>query len=209
MQLHNAYLVLETADGMLIVDQHALHERILFEQFKERLQSGKLETQRLLIPEQVELTAEQAARTLECRAELAELGLEVEGFGGNTVLVTSYPTLLARRPAAEILRGVVDYLMNKGRVPTREQFLGEIMSLMACHAAVRSGDPLSPNEIDALMAMRHLAGTPITARTADPRRCYSRGRIWTASFAGREPLENIICRDRGDRGSGLESSIAR
>ncbi len=157
LQLHNAYLVLETADGMLIVDQHALHERILFEQFKERLQAGTLETQRLLIPEQVELTAEQAARTLECRGELAELGLGVEDFGGNTVLVTSYPSLLARRPAAEILRGVVDYLMNKGRVPTREQFLGEIMSLMACHAAVRSGDPLSPNEIDALMALRHLA----------------------------------------------------
>ena len=157
LQLHNAYLVLETSDGMLIVDQHALHERILFEQFKERLQSGTLETQRLLIPEQVELTAEQAARTLEHRAELAELGLGVEDFGGNTVLVTSYPTLLARRPAAEILRGVVDHLTNKGRVPTREQFLTEIMSLMACHAAVRSGDPLSPNEIDALIAMRHFA----------------------------------------------------
>ena len=157
LQLHNAYLVLETSDGMLIVDQHALHERILFEQFKERFQAGTLETQRLLIPEQVELTAEQTARTLECRAELADLGLGVEDFGGNTVLVTSYPTLLARRPAAEILRGVVDYLTNKGRVPTREQFLGEIMSLMACHAAVRSGDPLSPNEIDALMAMRHFA----------------------------------------------------
>ena len=102
-----------------------------------------LETQRLLIPEQVELTAEQAARTLEHAAQLAELGLGVEDFGGGTVLVTSYPTLLGRRPAAEILRGVVDHLMSKGRLPTREQFLSEIMSLMACHAAVRSGDPLT------------------------------------------------------------------
>jgi len=157
LQLHNAYLVLETADGMLIVDQHALHERILFEQLREKLQTGTLETQQLLIPEQVELSAEQAARTLEHRDQLAELGLGVEDFGGGTVLVTSYPTLLARRSPTEILRGVVDHLTNKGRVPTREQFLSEIMSLMACHAAVRSGDPLSAEEIDALVAMRHFA----------------------------------------------------
>ena len=105
----------------------------------------------------MELTAEQTARTLEHRAELAELGLGVEEFGGGTVVITSYPALLARRSPAEILRGVVDHLTGKGRMPTREQFLSEIMSLMACHAAVRSGDPLTPEEIDALVAMRHLA----------------------------------------------------
>jgi DNA mismatch repair protein MutL len=157
LQLHNAYLVLETPDGMLIVDQHALHERILFEQFKDRFRSGTLEIQRLLIPEQVELSAEQTARTLEHRTELAELGLGVEDFGGGTLVITSYPALLARRSPGVILRGVVDHLTGKGRMPTREQFLSDIMSLMACHAAVRSGDPLSQEEIASLVAMRHFA----------------------------------------------------
>jgi DNA mismatch repair protein MutL len=157
LQLHNAYLVLETPDGMLIVDQHALHERILFEQFKDRFRSGTLEIQRLLIPEQVELSAEQTARALEHRTELAELGLGVEDFGGGTLVITSYPALLARRSPGVILRGVVDHLTGKGRMPTREQFLSDIMSLMACHAAVRSGDPLSQEEIASLVAMRHFA----------------------------------------------------
>ena len=82
IQLYDAYLVMETEKGMLVIDQHALHERILFEQLKTRLRSGPLETQRLLIPEPVELAAEQAARTLEHRESLAELGLGVEDFGG-------------------------------------------------------------------------------------------------------------------------------
>src|SRR5262249_51779257 len=82
IQLYNSYLVVETAEGMLVIDQHALHERILFEQLKRRIRAGTLETQPLLFPEPVELTAEQAARTLEHRAALAELGLRVEDFGG-------------------------------------------------------------------------------------------------------------------------------
>ena len=109
LQIHDAYLVLETADGMLVIDQHALHERILFEQFVRRMKSGTLERQRLLIPEPVDLTAEQAARVLDAKAELAELGLEVEDFGGGTVLVQSYPTLMGRLAPGTILREIVDF----------------------------------------------------------------------------------------------------
>src|SRR5581483_6047362 len=83
IQLYDTYLVVETEQGMLVIDQHALHERILFEQLKRRVRSGPLETQRLLIPEPVDLSAEQAARVLEQRAALAELGLGVEDFGGG------------------------------------------------------------------------------------------------------------------------------
>jgi DNA mismatch repair protein MutL len=157
IQMHNAYLVLETPEGMLVIDQHALHERILFEQIKQRVRTGTLESQQLLIPEPVDLTAEQAARTLEHRQELAELGLGVEEFGGGTVLVTRYPALLGRRSPGEILKRVVDHLVAKERLPTREQLLNDLMSLMACHAAVRSGDPLTPEEITSLAAQRHLA----------------------------------------------------
>ncbi|MCI0681830.1 MAG: DNA mismatch repair endonuclease MutL [Gemmataceae bacterium] len=157
IQLHNAYLVLETPEGMLVIDQHALHERILFEQFKERFRAGTLEAQRLLIPEPVELTADQAAKTLEQREALAELGLSVDDFGNGTLLVTSYPAILGKTPPGEILKSVVDYLTAQERLPTREHLLNELMSLMACHAAVRSGDPLTPEEIAALSGQRHLA----------------------------------------------------
>jgi DNA mismatch repair protein MutL len=113
MQLHGLYLVAEVREGMLVIDQHALHERLLFEQLRARLQAGALEAQRLLVPEPVALPAAQAAQVLEQREALAELGLGVEDFGGGTVLLTSYPTLLGRRPPREILRAVVDYLVAK------------------------------------------------------------------------------------------------
>jgi DNA mismatch repair protein MutL len=156
IQLYDAYLVVETEKGMLVIDQHALHERILFEQLKARLRNGPLETQPLLIPEPVDLTAEQAARTLEAREALAELGLGVEDFGGGTVLVTSYPALLSRRSPATILKAVVDHLVADDRPPTREVLFNDLLSLMACHAAVRAGDRLTPEQIAALIEQRHL-----------------------------------------------------
>jgi DNA mismatch repair protein MutL len=156
IQLYDAYLIVETPEGMLVIDQHALHERILFEQFKRLVRDGRLESQRLLIPEPIELSAEQAARTLEQRDALLELGLGVEDFGGDTVLLTSYPALLGRRSPSSILRAVVDHLMTKERVPSREVLLNDLLSLMACHAAVRAGDRLNPEEMSALVAQRGL-----------------------------------------------------
>ena len=157
IQVHDSYLVLETPEGMLVIDQHALHERILFEQLKRRLRTGDLETQRLLIPEPIDLPAEQAARTLEHREELAALGLQVEDFGGGTLLLSSYPAVLGNRSPQAILRAVVDHLVSKEKAPSREELLNDLLSLMACHAAVRAGDRLTPEEISALIAQRHLA----------------------------------------------------
>ena len=157
LQIHDAYLILETPEGMLVIDQHALHERILFEQFKRRLKEGQLERQRLLIPEPVDLTAEQAACTLDARAELSELGLDIEEFGGGTLLLSSYPTLLGKAAPAAILRDVVEFLVGQDRPPGRDVLLNELMSLMACKAAVKAGDRLSPEQIAALLEQRHLA----------------------------------------------------
>ncbi len=157
IQLYDSYLVLETLEGMLVIDQHALHERILFEQLKDRLRAGALETQRLLIPQPVGLTADQAARTLEHRDALAELGLGIEDFGGGTLLLTSYPAILGNRSPQVILRAVVDFLVTKDQLPNREQLLNDLLSLMACHAAVKAGDRLTPEEIAALVAQRDLA----------------------------------------------------
>jgi DNA mismatch repair protein MutL len=156
LQLYDSYIVLETDQGMLVIDQHAFHERILFEQLKARIRAGPLESQRLLIPEPVELTSDQAARVLEHRDALAELGLGVEAFGGNTILVTSYPALLGRRSPAEVLQTVVDHLTARDRLPSREVLLNDLLSLMACHAAVRAGERLTPEQMAALLEQRHL-----------------------------------------------------
>lgn len=157
IQLYDAYLVVETDAGMLVIDQHALHERILFEQLKSRVREGHLETQRLLIPEPVELNPEQAARALEVREPLQELGLGIEDFGGSTVLLTSYPALLERRDPKAVLRAVVDHLIAHDRLPAREVLVNGLLSLMACHAAVRAGDRLTQEEMAALVAQRALA----------------------------------------------------
>src|SRR5208282_1307446 len=110
-----------------------------------------LESQRLLVPEPVDLTAEQAARTLEQRDALAELGVGVEDFGGGTLIVTSYPALLGNRSPHAILRAVVDHLVSKERLPSREVLLNDLLSLMACHAAVKAGDRLTSEEVASLV----------------------------------------------------------
>jgi DNA mismatch repair protein MutL len=160
IQLYDAYLVLETPEGMLVIDQHALHERILFEQLRSRLREGRLEIQRMLIPEPIDLPADEAARVLAEKEALRELGIEVEDFGGQTVLLTAYPAILGRRAPAGILRAVIDHLMANDRVPTRDHLLDGLLSVMACHAAVRAGDRLTPEEITSLIGQRNLVNDP-------------------------------------------------
>ena len=113
--------------------------------------------QKLLIPEPIDLPAEQAAIVLEFKEPLAELGLDVSEFGGTTILLSSYPTLLARRPPFEILQGVIDYLVSKDRPPTKEILLDHLMATMACKAAVKAGDRLTQDEITYLLHLRQLA----------------------------------------------------
>jgi DNA mismatch repair protein MutL len=157
VQMHDAYLLVETPDGVLVIDQHALHERILFEQLRRRMQAGPIERQRLLVPEPIDLTAEQAAKVLEQKDALAELGLEVGEFGGGTIVLSSYPAILTRAAPAVILRSVVDRLVAKDRPPSREALLNDLLASMACRAAVKAGDRLSPDEIAELLTQRELA----------------------------------------------------
>jgi DNA mismatch repair protein MutL len=158
LQVLDCYLVVEVPpDEVLFLDQHALHERILFEQLQARLRARRLERQRLLIPATVDVSARQAALVLEQREALAELGLEIEGFGGGTLMLSSYPALLGERSPKAVLQAVIDYVLSKERVPSREQLLNDLLSLMACHAAVRAGDRLTQEAIAALLAQRELA----------------------------------------------------
>ena len=155
-QLHNAYIVLEIDEGMLVIDQHALHERILYEQLKERARTGPIEAQRLLIPEPVDLPPDQQALLLERQADLARLGVGVQDFGGGTVLVTSYPTAMSRLTPAQLVLQIVEHLQTSPKAPTAEQLRDELLRMMACKAAVKAGDPLSDAEIMALLAHRDL-----------------------------------------------------
>jgi DNA mismatch repair protein MutL len=157
LQVHNRYLVVETPQGIEVIDQHALHERILYEELRERVLGGAIELQKLLVPEPVDLTATEAAAVLERSQLLARLGVEVQPFGGETVLVLSYPALLANLSPADVLRELVEKLLAGGKEPEARDVLDDLLHTIACKAAVKFGDRLSAEEIDALLARRHLA----------------------------------------------------
>jgi DNA mismatch repair protein MutL len=157
LQVHNRYLVVETDAGIEVIDQHALHERILYEHIRESVLAGALESQKLLVPEPVDLTASEAAAVLEHTELLLQLGVEVQPFGGETVLVSSYPAMLANLRPAEVLRELVEKLLVGGRQPEPRDLLDDMLHMIACKAAVKFGDRLNAEEIDALLAQRHLA----------------------------------------------------
>jgi DNA mismatch repair protein MutL len=156
LQLHDSYLIAETSDGMMVIDQHALHERILYEELRRRVEKGGVESQRLLVPEPVHLSAAEAALVLEQQATLHELGLEIEPFGGDTVLVVSTPVMLQAVAPERLLRDLSEHLGSKPLPPTRDALLADLLHMVACKAAVKAGQRLTAEEIAALLERRHL-----------------------------------------------------
>lgn len=155
-QIHNRYLITQDEAGMVIIDQHALHERILFEQIKTKVLSRSLDRQRMLMPATVQLTSSEAAMAIESKAMLAEIGFEIESFGGDTVLLSAYPSILSKRAPEEMLRTVLEALMSGGKKVNAQDVLDELMNMMACKAAIKAGDRLSDPEISSLLEQRHL-----------------------------------------------------
>ncbi len=156
LQLHNRYLVTENDEGLVIIDQHALHERVIYEQLREKVLAGKLETQRLLVPEPVSLTAAEAALVLDNQEILSEIGIEVDSFGGDSILVSGYPAMLVNHNPAEILRNVVELLQNEGKKPERRDVIDSLLHLISCKAAIKAGDKLTAEEIEDLLRHRDL-----------------------------------------------------
>ncbi len=183
-QVHNRYLVTQDEAGMVVVDQHALHERILYEQLREKVGERGLESQKLLVPEPLDLTAAEAAATLESRELLAKIGIEVEPFGGDTVLISSYPAMLANMRPAEVLRQVLEPLMAGGKEPSARDVLDELLHMLACKAAIKAGDKLSPEEVTTLLEQRY--------HYQDTHHC-PHGRP-TALFFSREQLDKMFKR---------------
>ncbi|UCG34296.1 MAG: DNA mismatch repair endonuclease MutL [Phycisphaerales bacterium] len=156
IQIHNTYLVAETPEGVVIIDQHALHERIMYQQLSERIMEGNLETQRLLLPEPVAVTPRQKALLTEHTDLLKRLGVEVSSFGPGTAAVQAFPSLLNHADAPEFVRALLDKLSEKGHTAHPENLLQEMVEMMACKAAVKAGDPLTGGEIEDLIAQRDL-----------------------------------------------------
>jgi DNA mismatch repair protein MutL len=156
IQVHDSYLIAETGEGMMVIDQHALHERILYEDLRNRVALGKVESQRLLVPEPVDLTATEAASVLEQSELLAQLGLELEAFGGDTVLVRSIPAMLPHVVPDRLVRDLAEHLRTNPLPPTRDGLLAELLHMVACKAAIKAGQPLAPPEIAALLERRHV-----------------------------------------------------
>ena len=156
IQVHDCYLVIETAEGLAVIDQHALHERVLYEQFKQRVLEGCVEQQNLLVPETVELSAGEAAVVVESAELLGSLGFSIEAFGTNTVLVQAYPAMLKRPDFPELLRDLAETLEQPGQSPQRRDILESLLQMMACKAAIKSGYRLSSEEMASLLEQSHL-----------------------------------------------------
>ena len=151
-QLHETYIVAETRDGIVIVDQHAAHERLVYERLKAMLEAGNVARQGLLIPEIVELDADAVAALGDASFDLARLGLALETFGPTAVAVREVPALLGRPDVARLVKDLAADLMSEtGGGLLLQERLDAVASTMACHGSVRAGRRLTPEEMNALL----------------------------------------------------------
>jgi DNA mismatch repair protein MutL len=157
-QVHETYIVAQTRDGVVIVDQHAAHERLVYERMKAELDQGGVVRQTLLLPQVVDLDPAEAERICARAEELAALGLVIEPFGAGAVLVRETPALLGEADAAGLVRDIADDLAEGGEALTLAERLVEVCSTMACHGSVRAGRRLGAAEMNALL--RQMEATP-------------------------------------------------
>jgi DNA mismatch repair protein MutL len=150
-QLHSTYIVCEADGGLILIDQHAAHERVLFELFSGRSADRKQSVQRLLVPETVELGFREAGVLAKILPDLNELGLEIEPFGGNTFVVKAVPVLLAGREAKPLIIEIVEKIVEIGTAPGLAEVLDKCRMIMACHGAIRANQALTEKQIKGLL----------------------------------------------------------
>ena len=169
-QVHENYIIAQTEAGIVIVDQHAAHERLVYERLKRQMAETGIKAQTLLIPEIVELCASDAARLLDAAEDLATLGLTIEPFGGSAVAVRETPAILGNVSAKALLRDVLDELADQGDSPSLRARLDAILSRMACHGSIRSGRQMRVEEMNALL--REMEATPLSGQCNHGRPTY-------------------------------------
>jgi DNA mismatch repair protein MutL len=157
-QLHETYIVAQTPDGIVIVDQHAAHERLTYERMKRAMEEGGIARQPLLVPEVVDLDPAEVDRLAARTAELAELGLVVEPFGPDAVLVRETPAMLGQMDVKGLLRDLADDIAETGAALSLKERLEAVAGTLACHTSVRAGRRLTADEMNALL--REMEKTP-------------------------------------------------
>ncbi|MEN8891442.1 DNA mismatch repair endonuclease MutL [Planktotalea arctica] len=157
-QVHENYIIAQTADGMVIIDQHAAHERLVYEKLKKQMAANGVAAQALLIPEIVEMSDGDCARLMEIAPELSKLGLGIEPFGGGAIAVRETPAILGEVNAKAMLLDIVDELADQGESIAVQTKIEAILSRVACHGSIRSGRWMRAEEMNALL--REMEATP-------------------------------------------------
>jgi DNA mismatch repair protein MutL len=169
-QLHENYILAQTASGIVIVDQHAAHERLVYERLKRQMAETGIRAQALLIPEIVELSPTDAARLLDVAPALAKVGLGIEPFGGSAIAIRETPAILGPVNGASLCRDILDELADAGDSQLVQARIDAILSRMSCHGSVRSGRQLRAEEMNALL--REMEATPLSGQCNHGRPTY-------------------------------------
>ncbi len=169
-QVHENYIIAQTETGIVIVDQHAAHERLVYEKLKAQMAENGVAAQALLIPEIVEMTESEAAQLLEIADDLARLGLTLEPFGGGAIAVRETPAILGEVNAEAMLRDILDELADQGDSASVQARIEAILSRVACHGSIRSGRRMQGAEMNALL--REMEATPLSGQCNHGRPTY-------------------------------------
>ncbi len=169
-QVHENYIIAQTESGIVIVDQHAAHERLVYERLKAQRVASAIATQALLIPDIIDLSAGDAAMILDHAADLERLGLMIEPFGGTAIAVRATPAILGPVNSTALIRDILDELADLGQSGQLQSRIDAILSRMSCHGSIRSGRQMRPEEMNALL--REMEATPLSGQCNHGRPTY-------------------------------------
>jgi DNA mismatch repair protein MutL len=169
-QLHENYIVAQTRDGIVIVDQHAAHERLVYERLKAMLSAGGVARQGLLVPVVVDLSDDEVAALGEKAGEIEELGLVLEAFGAGAIIVREVPALLGKGDVMALVKDIAADILRDGEGGVLKERLLSVVATIACHGSVRSGRRLMPDEMNALL--RDMEATPYSGQCNHGRPTY-------------------------------------
>ncbi|MFZ1726825.1 MAG: DNA mismatch repair protein MutL, partial [Albidovulum sp.] len=168
--VHENYIIAQTATGIVIVDGHAAHERLIYERLKAQRDASGIAAQALLIPEIIDLSESDAAVLLSHAETLATLGLSIEPFGGAAIAIRETPAILGAIDATALIRDILDELHDLGDSQRLQARLDGVLSRMACHGSIRSGRRMRPDEMNALL--REMEATPLSGQCNHGRPTY-------------------------------------
>jgi DNA mismatch repair protein MutL len=169
-QVHENYIIAQTTDGIVIVDQHAAHERLVYERLKRQMAETGVPAQALLIPEIVPLSRGDAQRLMDHADALAQMGLVIEAFGGDAIAVRETPGALGTVNARTLVLDILDELADLGQSGTLGSRIDAVLSRMACHGSIRSGRQMRGEEMNALL--REMEATPLSGQCNHGRPTY-------------------------------------